>query len=332
MSEELPAASVIVCTRNRADLLATCIASVFSDASKVSRELVIVDNGSSDGTSELVERLAQGAPIPVTLTHEQQPGLSRARNRGLARARGRFMLYLDDDAVVVDGWADGLVDGFSNPAVGITGGKVVPECPDEAPSWALGCIDFLTPVVDHGPVAKPLRPIDAMGVNIAFRRSALSKLGTEPFDTRLGYRGDYQIGGEETAVVEKLAAGGWVFEYAPRAVVRHLHQAEQLEPGSLARRAFQRGVGVARVDLSGPSRSASVRRRTVLVARSGVAVGCYRLGLGRGRPGRLPFSEHLGAFGRLGQNLEYLLGGRYPGLVDAIASRAHFRRLRRPLI
>ena len=78
-------ATIIICTRNRASSLSGTLESVVADSSTVARELIVVDNGSTDDTAAVVERL-DSASFPVKLIREATPGLSNARNRGIALA------------------------------------------------------------------------------------------------------------------------------------------------------------------------------------------------------------------------------------------------------
>jgi len=74
--------SVIVCTRNRAHAIAGCLASIvaaFAAASPLDAEIVVVDNGSQDQTSAIVEQWARGSSYPVRLLSEPKPGLTRAQ-------------------------------------------------------------------------------------------------------------------------------------------------------------------------------------------------------------------------------------------------------------
>jgi glycosyltransferase involved in cell wall biosynthesis len=90
--------SLIVCTRNRAARLADFVACVASlDAPPGGWELVLVDNASTDSTPLLLEQFAKSAPFSVQCVHAPLPGLSSARNAGLARARGDILAFTDDD-------------------------------------------------------------------------------------------------------------------------------------------------------------------------------------------------------------------------------------------
>jgi SAM-dependent methyltransferase len=90
--------SVILCTYNRAPILAHSLASFAAqDAPLGSFELVVVDDGSTDGTRELLERTRM--EIPLRIVHRENGGLAAARNSGIALARGRLLLFVNDDTI-----------------------------------------------------------------------------------------------------------------------------------------------------------------------------------------------------------------------------------------
>jgi len=77
--------SLIVCTRNRAARLPEFLARVAAlEAPPGGWELIVVDNGSTDATPEVLDRFARSAPFPTRCVRAPDPGLSRARNTGLA--------------------------------------------------------------------------------------------------------------------------------------------------------------------------------------------------------------------------------------------------------
>jgi glycosyltransferase involved in cell wall biosynthesis len=101
MSGPTPAVSVIVCFLNEERFLGEAVASVaaqhFTDW-----ELLLVDDGSSDGSSAVAQQLAQNDPRRITyLDHpgHRNLGLSASRNVGIERARGRYIAFLDADDV-----------------------------------------------------------------------------------------------------------------------------------------------------------------------------------------------------------------------------------------
>jgi glycosyltransferase involved in cell wall biosynthesis len=82
--------SVIVCTYNRARNLPVCLGRLAEQegVGELAWEVLVVDNNSSDGTSQTVEQLARGLPIEIRGTHEPQQGLNYARNTGIGSRAG----------------------------------------------------------------------------------------------------------------------------------------------------------------------------------------------------------------------------------------------------
>ncbi len=113
----MPALSVVVCTRNRARLLTACLASL--DEQSLERdqyEVVVVDNGSADGTPALLNRW-RGAATGRVAVREPVVGLSTARNRGLAIATGEVVAFLDDDALAAPSWGAAHLAAYREPSV-----------------------------------------------------------------------------------------------------------------------------------------------------------------------------------------------------------------------
>uniref|UniRef100_UPI00286E8B15 glycosyltransferase family 2 protein n=1 Tax=Sandarakinorhabdus sp. TaxID=1916663 RepID=UPI00286E8B15 len=92
--------SLIICTRNRAGPLGRCLAAVAGIVHDGDWELVIVDNGSTDATAAVVADFAAQAGFRVVQVHQPVPGLSNARNAGVAAATGELILFTDDDCYV----------------------------------------------------------------------------------------------------------------------------------------------------------------------------------------------------------------------------------------
>lgn len=86
-----------VATHDRADLVARCVASLEASVGEVSHETIVIDNASSDGTAE---RLRAGFPGITVIASATNEGYARANNRGIERARGRYVLVLNNDASV----------------------------------------------------------------------------------------------------------------------------------------------------------------------------------------------------------------------------------------
>ena len=90
--------SVIIATRNRADRLDAALASLRLQGAGPPAEIIVVDNGSTDGTRTIVEQHG------VRYEYEPVANRARARNRGVSAATGSYLLFVDDDVVVPAGF------------------------------------------------------------------------------------------------------------------------------------------------------------------------------------------------------------------------------------
>src|SRR4051794_7301273 len=107
---DLPAVSVVVPTRGRAGYLGVTLDSLQSQDPAIPHEVLVVDDGSTDGTRELLER----REVPH-LRLDPPRGLNAARNTGVEATKGDLVAFLDDDVDVRDGWLRALVEGAERP-------------------------------------------------------------------------------------------------------------------------------------------------------------------------------------------------------------------------
>lgn len=126
--------TITICTRNRAQLLARAVASLLAEPGIEDQEILIVDNGSTDATPELTEFLTEQSPN-IRGVVEDKPGISNARNKAMNEAGGEWLAFLDDDAAVLSGWLDGLLEGLTQPNVSVVGGPIYPDFEVDPPSW-----------------------------------------------------------------------------------------------------------------------------------------------------------------------------------------------------
>jgi glycosyltransferase involved in cell wall biosynthesis len=207
--------SLIICTRNRVASLRTCLSYVRQLQSPGDWELIVVDNGSSDGTLELLKEYGTTAPFPVVIIHEAVPGLGRARNAGLARATGPIIAFTDDDCYVSADFLKETVRAFEDENIAFIGGRVLLHDPSDAP---LTIRPELEPyrLAPHGYI----RPGQLIGANMAFRRTLLAAIG--PFDPAFG-AGSLFRSCEETDLQTRASASGATGAYNPGPVVWHHH-------------------------------------------------------------------------------------------------------------
>jgi GT2 family glycosyltransferase len=221
---EVPLLTVAICTRNRARLLEAAVASALGQRTD-DTELLIVDNASTDGTAELSARLVAGS-AGVRYCCEETLGLSAARNTALTRARGTFVIFLDDDAVAEPGWLAAYRRFLSAPpsaGIAVVGGGVEPEYEVPPPSW----YDPQSTTLDLG---DPSRRVSARGgpwgCNIAYRREAALQAGG--FACDLGRKGSFLGLHEEGEFNRRLELAGSQVWWLPEARIRHFVAAERL--------------------------------------------------------------------------------------------------------
>lgn len=134
MSGQDVSASVVIPTYNRREFLRKCLRSLFDQTAPSSAyEVVVVDDGSTDGTGELVAELAAGAPCRVVCHRQPNLGRARARNTGIRAARGRLIVFLDSDMVVDRAFIAAHLACHQEPGR-IVHGQVI-NTPDFADPW-----------------------------------------------------------------------------------------------------------------------------------------------------------------------------------------------------
>jgi glycosyltransferase involved in cell wall biosynthesis len=269
----VPSGSVVVCTRDRRRLLECCLASLHEQSESV--RIVVVDNGSSDGTGALLRAWSGAAPGRVVV-REPVAGLSRARNAGVERAEGDVVLFLDDDALAPPSWVHAHLTAYEDPAVQAAGGPVVIAYADGRPAWVADRLEHWWSALDHGTERRLFpRPHGPYGANMSVRRDALVAAGG--FDPRLGRRGKSLLSSEEAALFEQIWARDGIVTYLPEAVVIHQITAERLRPSWILRRGVAQGTSnVRRLKLTGAQRRREIGEQLAAAGRDPVSI------LGRG--------------------------------------------------
>ncbi|MBO0821800.1 MAG: glycosyltransferase family 2 protein, partial [Nocardiopsaceae bacterium] len=201
---EGPGVTVVIATRDRRDELARTLGKLTALPERP--PVIVVDNGSRDGTAPMVRRRYPG----VTLIRLRRNRRAAARTAGARRAATRYVAFSDDDSW----WEPGALTRAralleASPGVGVVAGAVLvgPE----------GTEDPLNRVLAASPLPRDGLPgprvLGFLGCAIVARRDAFLGAG--------GYRRLLGIGGEEELLALDLAARGWAAVYAPAVVARH---------------------------------------------------------------------------------------------------------------
>ncbi|MBD0273033.1 MAG: glycosyltransferase [Acetobacteraceae bacterium] len=246
------ALSVVLCTHGRPEYLRACLAGL-PGQSRREFEVLVVDSASAPAAAALVAAIA--AESGARLLRTDEPGLSRARNLGLAEAGGSWIAFLDDDAVPEPGWAAALLDRIAvlPERAAAIGGRILPAWEEPLPGWWPPSLRGVLTIVEwdgFGEVGVDLPAgIDIYGANMAFAAAPLREVGG--FAESLGRVGDRLLSGEEVAVVESLRARGYRAFYEGAAAVRHSIQRDRLRPGWLLSRLLWQGATDALRDRAG---------------------------------------------------------------------------------
>jgi GT2 family glycosyltransferase len=231
--EDEPPVSVVLCTRDRPEKALVAVRGLM--ALEYPRfEVVLVDNApTSDATKDAI--LGEfGADPRLRYVREPRPGLSIARNRGVAESTAEIIAFTDDDIRVDPWWLHGVVRGFGriDDVACVTG--IIPTATldnalqlyfDQRQKWdALSetRIFDLTGHRDDSPLYPYSAGVFGTGANFAFTRSALKEL--DGFDEALG-AGTPAGGGEDLDVFVRTILAGHRIVREPSSIVWHDHRA-----------------------------------------------------------------------------------------------------------
>jgi glycosyltransferase involved in cell wall biosynthesis len=210
--------SVVICTRDRCDKLRGALRSLAAVEVPTgsSLEVVVVDNGSSDATSETCVEFS--SCLQVQCVRENRRGKSRALDRGIGTARGDVIAFTDDDCVVHASWLNALVEKFAaDPELAGVGGRVELYNPEDRNFTTIThphIVDLrATPVALFVPLI--------IGANMAFRADVLKAVGR--FDARLGPGSRFGAVSEDMDYVYRAYRKKFKLVYFPGILVFHNH-------------------------------------------------------------------------------------------------------------
>ena len=189
--------SLIICTYNRAALLEVCLKSITqADAPSCDWEVLVVDNDSPDATSRVLQDF-QKKFSRLRREHVAERNLCVARNLGCARARGAYLVYLDDDAKIPVDYLVNLERRLAEHAPDIMSGPVYPYYSTRKPAWFRDAYETKKFVSASGFSDQPRI---ATGANFIIRKSVLEGLGG--FDPKWGMQAEKYVIGDERKVVD----------------------------------------------------------------------------------------------------------------------------------
>lgn len=250
--------TVVICayTGERWMTLRRAIDAVLNQIDLDDELLVVVDHNDA-----LLARCRDYLGEPMAVPNRRNRGLSGARNTGLNAAHGSIVVFLDDDAIPLDGWLDALRAPYSDECVYGVGGLAKPRWLDRQPGWfpeeflwVVGCSHRGLPSERH-----PVRNL--LGANMSFRKTAFAQAGG--FAEQMGRIGERPYGCEETEFSIRLTQANpdAIILYEPSSQVDHHVAQQRASLGYFVRRCWTEGLSKAEVSRRvGPSRALSVER------------------------------------------------------------------------
>lgn len=226
-----PYLSVIICTYNRDKYIYNLLKSIAENTlSKAKYEIVLVNNNSTDATEMECNRFcADYDDVVFRYFIETNQGLSYARNRGIQEAKGKVVVYVDDDATINKEYLQTYYDFFEKDnKVEAAGGPILPVYETVEPKWMSHYTrQLITGKLYMGNVVKEFtKGAFPGGGNAAYRKSVFDKVGL--FNVDLGRKGTSLIGAEEKDLFDKMTAQGIKFFYLPKAILYHIIPASKL--------------------------------------------------------------------------------------------------------
>jgi glycosyltransferase involved in cell wall biosynthesis len=249
----MPLISVVIATRNREALLAETLGALASQRWPDDRfEVLIGDNGSTDGTRAVVERAAVRSSAPIRYLYVEQPGKSSAVNAILGGVRGSLVAMTDDDVCPEPDWLARLAAAFAETGADFVAGRILPRWECEPPSWLSRPLYGVLAIPDNGDVRLTLGPdgdgrnVIPIGANMAVKASVIRRVGGLRQD--LGKLSGTLRTGEDHEFYLRMLREGCRGVYEPTARVRHFVPRERLEASYFCRWQYQNGRDVSRLE------------------------------------------------------------------------------------
>lgn len=232
--------SIIIPVWNKLDLTAQCLTALATVTTESSYEVIVVDNGSTDGTAEFLTSLSGDVQV---IRNQDNLGFAKACNQGARVARGKYLVFLNNDTIPLKGWLKALVDEVeAYPEVGIVGSKLLYQ--DGTVQHAGVVLNRSEGLPYHiykgfsgdSPAVNQRREYQVVtGACLLIRRSLFRELGG--FDE--GFRNSF----EDVDLCLKAGERGYHVVYQPRSVLYHLESqspGRKLHDDSNAKRLLER--------------------------------------------------------------------------------------------
>lgn len=220
--------SVVVCTYNRSELLSKCLDSL-TDQTLAAHlyEVIVADNNSNDNTLLVARKYSRLLPN-LKICCEVKRGANHTRNAGVNIASGKYITFIDDDAIAYSDWLSNIMAFISHhPDVVVFGGPHDAYTLVPRPEW-------FPPEYGTFYIGNEIRPVNLsnewlVGTNLIVRRDAFDRVGG--FNEKLGAVKSgisFFQAGEETRLLVDLSEQGHIIYYVPTIKVKHLIRTDKM--------------------------------------------------------------------------------------------------------
>ncbi len=228
--------TIIICTFNRGHLLLETIPTIFrQNVSNDCYQVLIINNNSTDNTSEILNDFVKQYDN-LSVINETKQGLGYAKNTGMNAATTEWIVYLDDDAKVLNDFVKKAINNITNYNFQCFGGVYLPWYKYGKPNW------FLDKYASNsGKLSEftTLKEDFISGGIMAIRKNILIKF--DGFPTNLGMSGKRVSYGEETLLQIRLRNSGLKIGYDPNWIIYHLVNRYKLSPWWYIKSGFASG-------------------------------------------------------------------------------------------
>lgn len=235
--------SVIVCTYNRKDMLRQALESLIRQETngRFSYDLLVIDDASTDGTSDVVREISKNTSVPIKYVYEKGNGIACARNRGIDESSGDWVAFTDDDQLAEPDWLKELFAFASKKKACCVGGaRSLYLSQQQLKNISTICRSILGEI-NHGTEPfKCYRKTYPCTGNVLIKRESLNKVSK--FDESLKW------GGSDWDLFNRLRLSGIDSWYTPKAIVHHIIPTYRFSENYLLWRSLMHGKNFANTD------------------------------------------------------------------------------------